>query len=72
MEELNGKERISRIIRHQSVDRIGIYEHFWGDTQKKWIEEGHLKEGESLDEHFDFDIAESWACKYVADPEFEN
>ena len=72
MQQLTGRERISRIIRHEGVDRIGLYEHFWGDTQKKWIREGHLKEGESVDDHFNFDISECWACGYIADPEFKN
>ena len=33
---LTGKERISRILKRQPVDRIGLYEHFWGDTTKAW------------------------------------
>lgn len=69
---MTGKERIARTIRHQSVDRLGVYEHLWGDTNKKWIEQGHLREGEKVEDHFDFDMAECWACKYMADPEFQN
>lgn len=72
MEQLSGKERISRIIRRQSVDRIGLYEHFWGDTRKQWIAQGHLKEEENLDDHFNFDLSECWPCRYIADPEFKN
>ena len=34
---MNGKERISRILKHQPVDRIGLFEHFWGDTQREWV-----------------------------------
>lgn len=33
---MTGKERISRILRHESVDRIGLFEHFWNDTQREW------------------------------------
>lgn len=72
MQNMTGKERISRIIKRQSVDRIGLYEHLWSDTNKKWIEQGHLKEGENAGDHFNFDIAECWACRYVADPDFTN
>ena len=31
---MTGKERIEKILRHEQVDRIGLFEHFWGDTQK--------------------------------------
>ncbi len=56
MKELTGKERISRILKRAPVDRIGLYEHFWGDTLKKWQGEGHIKENEDLTDHFNFDI----------------
>lgn len=26
---MNGKERITRILKHQPADRIGFFEHFW-------------------------------------------
>ena len=29
MSEMTGKERISRQLNHQSVDRIGAFESFW-------------------------------------------
>ena len=29
---MTGKERMQRILRHEPVDRIGLYEHFWNDT----------------------------------------
>ena len=32
---LTGAERIANILRRKPVDRIGLFEHFWGDTQKK-------------------------------------
>ena len=52
MEGMTGKERIKRILKRQPVDRIGLFEHFWGDTQKKWQDEGHIKAGEDLATHF--------------------
>lgn len=72
MTELTGIERISNILQRKPVDRIGLYEHFWGDTHKKWTDEGHLEEGESLEYHFGFDIAQSWTFNMVADLDFEN
>ncbi|OGV50383.1 MAG: hypothetical protein A2X49_12050 [Lentisphaerae bacterium GWF2_52_8] len=69
---MTGKERISRILRRQPVDRIGLFEHFWGDTQKKWTAQGHLKEGEDLSSHFNFDISGCWAFNLMADLNFKN
>ena len=71
MATLTGVERISRILRREPVDRIGLLEHFWGDTQKKWRSEGHLKEDEDLATHFGFDISECWPFNTVADLDFK-
>ena len=70
MSELTGLERIGRILRREPVDRIGLFEHFWGDTQKKWTAEGHLKDGEDLAAHFGFDIGTCWCFNMVADLDF--
>lgn len=70
MKSVNGKERIQRILNHQKVDRIGLYEHFWGDTYKAWMEQGKIKEGENFDEHFNFDMSECWAFNLVVDLDF--
>lgn len=70
MSEMTSRERIARILKRQPVDRIGLYEHFWGDTQKKWAEAGHVKEGEDLADHFGFDIAAAWPLTFVADLDF--
>jgi uroporphyrinogen decarboxylase len=67
---MNGKERISRILKHQEVDRIGLYEHFWSDTKKHWVEQGHIKENENLDEHFNFDMSLFWPFNMMIDIDF--
>lgn len=67
---MNGRERISRILKHQPVDRIGLYEHFWSDTQKYWESQGHIKHGEDINFHFDFDLTECWAFNLMADIDF--
>lgn len=67
---MNGKTRIQHILNHQPVDRIGLYEHFWGDTYKKWIAEGHIEKGENWDAHFGFDMSECWAFNLMADLDF--
>ena len=71
IQTLTSKERMARILKLQPVDRIGLYESFWGDTQKKWSDEGHVGSEESLQDHFGMDIRESWAFNMVADLDFE-
>jgi uroporphyrinogen decarboxylase len=68
---MNSIERISNILQRKPVDRIGLFEHFWGDTHKKWQSEGHIKDGEPLEDHFGFDLGMSWPFNLVADPDFE-
>lgn len=71
MSSLTGTERIQRILDRQPVDRIGLFEHFWGDTLKKWQEEGHISPGQDLATHFGFDMSTSWCFNCVADLDFE-
>lgn len=68
---MTGKERIARILNHQPVDRIGLYEHFWGDTRAKWEADGCIQPGEDFEAHFNFDIKKCSALKLVADLDFE-
>ena len=68
---MTGVERIGRILRREPVDRIGLFEHFWGDTLSKWQEEGHIHEGEQLATHFGFDLTTCWAFNMVADLDFD-
>ena len=67
---MTGKERISNILARKSVDRIGVYEHFWSDTQKIYAEQGHLKPSENILDHFGLEIQEIWALNYTADLDF--
>ena len=68
---MNGKERISRILRHEKVDRIGLYEHFWSDTMDCWTSQGYIQEGESMEDHFGYDIQTCWSFNMVADLDFK-
>lgn len=67
---MTGKERIERILKHQPVDRIGLFEHFWNDTYKEWEAQGYLN-GEDFTSHFQFDMMESWPFNLVANLDFE-
>ncbi len=71
MQEMTGIERMGNILKRKPVDRIGLYEHFWGDTHKKWTDDGFIKQGESLEDHFGFDMQECWAFDMVANLDFE-
>lgn len=68
---MTGKERIQRILQHQPVDRAGLFEHFWVDTHKGWEAAGYLKEDESFEDHFGYDMQEYWAFNMIADLDFE-
>ncbi len=72
MQGMTGKERISRILKRQKVDRIGLFEHFWGDTQKLWASQGNIKEGEDLATHFGFDMSTFWSFNGVADLDWKD
>ncbi len=68
---MNGRERTQRILERKPTDRIGLYEHFWGDTRKDWIEKGHIKENESLDDHFGYDMTMCGPFSFVADMDYK-
>ena len=70
MAELTSRERMARILKREPVDRIGLDEGFWPDTQRKWAAEGHLREDESLEEHFGFDMRRCGPFNMVADLDF--
>lgn len=67
---MTGKERIGRILAHKKTDRVGLYEHFWTDTRKAWIEEGHIDGDTDLGDLFGHDMEECWAFNLVADIDF--
>jgi len=70
LENMTGVERIGNILKRKPVDRIGLFEHFWGDTYKKWSNEGYIKNNESLADHFGFDIEMCWPFNMTADLDF--
>ena len=71
MAELTGVERIGNILQRKPVDRIGLFEHFWGDTLQVWQEQGHISENEDLALHFGFDMSLCWPFNMVAQLDFE-
>ena len=63
-------ERMTNILSHKPVDRIGLYEHYWSDTRKTWAAQGHLAENEDVASHFGYDMNECWGFNLVGDLDF--
>lgn len=70
MQTMSSRERISNILKRQPVDRIGVFEHFWPDTYRIWVERGFLQPGEWMEDHFNLDMQICWPFNYVADLDF--
>lgn len=70
MYEMTGIERMTNILKHKPVDRIGVFEAFWRDAERKWVEEGVLKKGENLAKHFGLDLELAQPFNMVADIDF--
>jgi uroporphyrinogen decarboxylase len=68
---MTGVERTARILARKPVDRIGLFEHFWGDTLALWQQQGHIRPGQSLEDHFGFDMQGFWPFNAVARLDFE-
>jgi len=68
---MNSKERIHNILHGLPHDRIGLFEHFWGDTRNVWTEQGHIQEKEDLSEHFSFDMNQTWCFNNLAKWDFK-
>jgi uroporphyrinogen decarboxylase len=53
---LTSKQRIQRIVNHQPVDRIGLFEVFWREARERWATEGHFARPEMASDHFGLDL----------------
>ncbi len=71
MAPMTGLERTTNFLYRKPIDRIPLYEHFWGDTHRVWKEKGYVQEGDSFADLFGFDMGQCWAFKLVADLDFE-
>lgn len=64
-------ERMINTLNRKPVDQIPIAISPWGVTVKKWVDEGHIKEGEDVAEHFGQDLCGGGWLNSVADLDFE-
>ncbi len=65
---MTGKERMSRILRREPTDRIGLYEHFWGDTYGEWTQNQGCPG--DFNAEFGFDMIECWPTNFCARLDF--
>jgi len=70
MSGMTGRERIGRILERKPTDRIGVFEHFWGDTHRVWSEQGHIGPSENLSDHFGYDLDLCWPFNMVGDLDY--
>jgi uroporphyrinogen decarboxylase len=75
---LTSKERFSRILSHEPVDRVGLFEVFWQETARAWADQGRFENPEMVSDHFGLDVRRTggeitpmpWkAVNLVADPD---
>jgi len=71
MAAMSGLERIGNILAHKPVDRVGVFENFWKNTQQHWAQAGHLGEGENLVDHFGLDVSTAWVLNTMVRLDFE-
>ena len=65
-------ERVSRTLAREPVDHSPQAVSLWDSTVKRYVSEGHLREGEDVPEHFDQDIRTCTWLNMVADVDFED
>lgn len=53
---LTSKERFDRILKHQPVDRVGLFEVYWRETVQNWTAQGHLARPDMVSDHFGLDV----------------
>ncbi len=69
---ITGVERIGRQLEQKSVDRIGVYEHFWPETKAAWERQGVIPHDCDLDDFLNLDMSESWAFDLMLKPNYQN
>jgi len=71
MKAMTSRERVAATLARQPVDRLAAHESFWAETGRRWVAEGHVRDGESLEDHFDLDIRCGGWPNHVVDLDFK-
>jgi len=69
--EMTNRERVFNTLHHKPVDRIPTQVSPWGETIKRWVNEGHYKVGWDAGEHFGNAIRSAGWFNLVADLDFK-
>lgn len=59
MLEMKPRERVKNLLERKPVDRASFHEGVWDETSKRWRAEGHLRQNEDIEQHFEMEIAEA-------------
>lgn len=70
MQAMTGYERTLNMLRRKPIDRIPVYEHFWGDTYKIWWQKGYIPNDVQLADFFSFDMDELYPFTFIADLDY--
>jgi uroporphyrinogen decarboxylase len=54
------------MLERAPVDRVPVFESFWGDTTALWRSQGLLGKDQSPDDHFDLDLRLAWVLNTTA------
>ncbi len=67
---MTGIERMTNILDHKPVDRIGLFEHFWNDTSAAWVADGKIKANETFSDIFGHDMDLCSGINFTANLDF--
>ncbi len=56
---MEARERIRRLINHETADRVGVFDSFWWETEQAFQQQG-LPAGISAEDYFDLDMGMFW------------
>ena len=64
------KERVLRALNREPVEVLPCGDGLWGETSRRYVQEGHLKEGEDHARHFDMSWRSAGWLNSCADLDF--
>ena len=71
MTAMTSIERMQATLNLKPVDRLAVSEGPWGAAVKRWTDEGYLREGEDVADHFNMDIRQGGWLNSMADLDFK-
>lgn len=62
MQSMTARERYFNLLNRRPVDRAAFHEGVWGETSKRWLKEGHLKEEDMVPVAFTSKLGMEYEC----------